>query len=101
MDISFKEPFLKQLDMPIDVGGDVILIKDMYYTDMYDEDKVEHWSDNLHTIIIRDTYKRLQEEEEFIGLADRYLKSRNKYCTLIGKNYTKGARNSKKKCKDR
>lgn len=101
MDMSFKEPFLKQLDMPIGVGGDVILIKDMYYTDMYDEDKIEHWSDNLHAIIIRETYKRLQEEEEFIGLADRYLKSRNKYCTLIGKKYTKVAKNSKKNCKDR
>ena len=101
MDVSFGDAFLEQLNTSICVGDNATLIRDIMYTNIYDEDKIEHWSDDLHRIVIRDTYKRLKEEEEFLGIADRYLKSRNKYCTLIGKKYSKKSRKLNDKCKDK
>lgn len=96
-EFSFDQTFMERMEQNICTSNYSGCIGDLIYTSVYDEDKIEHWCDDLHKIIIRETYKRIQEEASFMCVADKYLKHRDKCCTLIGKKYIKPHNNSKLK----
>lgn len=83
--LSWCESFWNQLELPVYISSEKIVLKDVVYTSVYNKGKIEDWSESMHKTVVKATLKEALKDPKLVELATDYISERDKiYCLIKG-----------------
>ncbi len=75
--LRWGEEFVRQMDDLIDVNGDKVRVRDIVYTQNYDQRKIADWSEYMHKNCVKNSYRMIMADKRILGLAVEYISHRD------------------------
>lgn len=83
--LRWNKDFWRQLDQAICVEEGKAYLKDVIYTDVYSQKRIEHWSESMHRTVAQEVANALMKETPLVESAVDYISKRDKiYCLIKG-----------------
>lgn len=70
--LAWGKHYMSQLDEELSVSNRRCRLKDIIYTSIYDKAQIEDWSEYMHKVTQKETFKRMAEDKELLDLVKEY-----------------------------
>lgn len=81
--LCWCDSFWDQLELPVYISNEKMILKDVIYTSVYNKGKIEDWSESMHKTVVKATFKEALKDPKLVELETDYISDRDKISYLI------------------
>ena len=81
--LQWSEHFWKQMQLEIYINSERMFLKDVVYTEVYDQRKIDDWSESMHKTVTELAHREIKKDKRLVDWAVDHIVESDKTYNLF------------------